>query len=56
MPIMTAPEPRNKKRLEKRVGKEMEHRCVIGADAGGKKHVSELGTGGVSDDLFDVVL
>ena len=34
----------------------MEHRGLIGADAGGDEHVAELRTGGIGDHPFDVVL
>ncbi len=43
-------------RLERGMGKEMEHASAIGADALGGEHVAELRAGRIGDHPLDVVL
>ena len=56
MPMDHRARAKEQERLEECVGEEMEHRRVIGADAGGEEHVAELRAGRIGDDLFNVVL
>ncbi len=44
------------KRLEKSVCEQMEHGPAIGRNTGGGEHVTKLGTGGIRNHTFDVVL
>ena len=53
---MTLPEPRNKTSFEKRVGENMKDRRAECAHADGEEHVAELAHGGISQDLFNIVL
>ena len=56
MAWITEPADEEQQRLEEGMRDEVEHRGLIGRDAGRKEHVAELRAGRIGDDFLDVVL